>query len=54
MGMPQIESLLRYAAADVTLGDYVMDPEEMLDLAASRVPPMNAALFRFLDSFAAA
>jgi GMP synthase-like glutamine amidotransferase len=54
MGMPQIESLLRHASSDITSGDYVMDAEEMLDLAASQVPPLSAALFRFLDSFAAA
>jgi len=51
MGMPQIESLLRQAAADITPGDYVMGPEEMLDLAPSQVPPLNAALSRFLDAF---
>ena len=53
MGMPHIESLLRYSAADLTAGDFVMDPEEMLDLAPSQLPPLNAALYRFLDSFAA-
>ncbi len=53
MGMPQIESLLRNASSDLTGGDFVMDPEEMLDLAASQVPPLNAAMIRFLDSFAA-
>jgi GMP synthase (glutamine-hydrolysing) len=53
LGMPQIESLLRNASGDLTGGDFVMDSEEMLDLAASQVPPLNAALFRFLDSFAA-
>ena len=51
MGMPQIESLLRHASADITAGDYVMDPEEMLDLAPSQAPPLNAALSRFLDAF---
>jgi GMP synthase-like glutamine amidotransferase len=54
MGLPHIESLLRNASADLTGGDFVMDSEEMLDLAASQVPPVNAALFRFLDSFVAA
>ena len=54
MGMPQIESLLRYASADITPGDFVMNAEEMLDLAASQVPPINASLYRFLDSFTAA
>jgi GMP synthase-like glutamine amidotransferase len=54
MGMPHIESLLRNASGDLTGGDFVMDSEEMLNLAASQVPPLNAALFRFLDSFAAA
>ena len=54
MGMPHIESLLRHAAADLTGGDFVMNAEEMLDLAASQAPPLNAALLRFLDSFAAA
>jgi len=51
MGMPQIESLLRHASADLTAGDYVMSAEEMLDLAPSQVPPLNAALSRFLDTF---
>jgi len=51
MGMPQIESLLRNASADLTGGDFVMAPEEMLDLAPSQVPPLNAALSRLLDSF---
>jgi GMP synthase (glutamine-hydrolysing) len=51
MGMGQIESLLRHAAADITAGDYVMSAEEMLDLAPSQVPPLNAALSRFLDAF---
>jgi GMP synthase (glutamine-hydrolysing) len=53
MGMPQIESLLRHASADITEGDFVMNAEEMLDLAASQAPPLGAALSRFLDSFAA-
>src|SRR5258706_16135914 len=44
MGMPHIESLLRNAASDLTAGDFVMDPEEMLDLAPSQIPPLNAAL----------
>jgi GMP synthase (glutamine-hydrolysing) len=51
MGLPQIESLLRHASTDLTSGDYVMGPEEMLDLAPSQVPPLNTALFRFLDAF---
>jgi len=51
MGLPQIESLLRHASADITSGDFVMNAEEMLDLAPSQVPPLNAALYRFLDSF---
>ena len=51
MGMPHIESLLRHASADITAGDYVMGAEEMLDLAPSQVPPLNAALYRFLDAF---
>jgi len=51
MGMPHIESILRHSASDLTGGDYVMDPQEMLDLAPSQVPPLNAALSRFLDSF---
>ncbi len=54
MGMPHIESLLRHAAADITEGDFVMDTEEMLDLAASQAPPLGAALSRFLDSFVSA
>ncbi len=53
MGMPHIESLLRHAASDITEGDFVMNAEEMLDLSASQAPPLNAALCRFLDSFAA-
>jgi GMP synthase (glutamine-hydrolysing) len=51
MGMPQIETILRHSSADITAGDYVMDPAEMLDLAPSQVPPLNAALSRFLDAF---
>ena len=54
MGISHIESLLRHSVADITQGDFVMDPEEMLDLAASQAPPLNASLSRFLDSFAAA
>ena len=49
--MPHIETLLRHASADLTAGDYVMDAEEMLDLAPSQAPPVNAALYRFLDAF---
>jgi len=54
MGMPHIESLLRNASADLTMGDYVMDAEAMLDLAPSQVPPLNAALYRFMDAFSQA
>jgi len=53
MGMAQIEALLRHASADLSAGDYVMDPEEMLDLAPSQVPPIHAAIIRFLDAFVA-
>jgi GMP synthase (glutamine-hydrolysing) len=53
LGMPHIESLLRNAGSDLkSEGDFVMDPEEMLDLTASQAPPLNAALCRFLDAFA--
>ncbi len=51
MGMPHIESLLRYASTDITAGDFVMDPQEMLDLAPSQLAPLNAALYRFLDAY---
>ena len=51
MGMSHIESLLRHASTDLAAGEFVMAPEEMLDLAPSQVPPLNAALHRFLDSF---
>jgi GMP synthase-like glutamine amidotransferase len=51
MGLPQIESLLRHASSDITDGDFVMAAEEMMDLAPSQAPPLNAALSRFLDSF---
>ena len=53
MGLSQIESILRHASADLTAGDYVMAPQEMLDLAPSQAPPVNAALDRLLDAFAA-
>lgn len=52
LGMTHIESLLHYAASDLTQGAYVMVAQEMLDLAPSQVPPLNAALYRFLDAFA--
>src|ERR1017187_3547211 len=51
MGLSQIESLLRHASTDLTSDDYVMAPQEMLDLAPSQAPPLNAALYRFLDAF---
>jgi GMP synthase-like glutamine amidotransferase len=53
LGLSHIETLIRYAGGDVTPGDYVMDPQEMMDLAPSRVPPLQAALYRFLDAFSA-
>jgi GMP synthase-like glutamine amidotransferase len=51
MGMPHIETLLRHASADLSAGDYIMGAEEMLDLTPSQAPPVNAALYRFLDAF---
>lgn len=53
MGLSQIETLIRYASADLTAGAFVMDPQEMVDLAPSQTPPLQAALYRFLDAFAA-
>jgi GMP synthase (glutamine-hydrolysing) len=47
MGMPHIETLLRHAASDLTSGDFVMGSEEMLDLAPSQVPPLNAVSIVF-------
>jgi GMP synthase-like glutamine amidotransferase len=53
LAMPHIETLLRHAASDMTPGDFVMGGEEILDLAPSQGPPLNAALYRLLDSFTA-
>jgi len=52
VSMAEIESLVRYCAKDMTPGDYVMNAEEMFDLAPSQIPPINAALSRLLDGFA--
>lgn len=47
-----IETLMRYAGEEPA-GTYVQTPEDILDLIPSQVPPLNAALFRFLDGFTA-
>lgn len=46
-----IETLMRYGAADMTAGPFVQTADEILDLVPSKIPPLNAALFRFLDGF---
>lgn len=51
IGFPQIERLVRQASHDLTEGSFVQDPQEMIALASSYAPPLNAALFRFLDAF---
>ena len=51
MALAHIETLIRYASQDIKPGDFVMDPQEMMDLAPSQVPPLHSALYRFLDAF---
>lgn len=54
MAGAHIESLLRYAAQDLQpAGAYTQTLDEILDFIPSQVPPLNAALFRFLDGFTA-
>lgn len=52
VSLAEIESLIRYCGKDMAAGDYVMSAEDMFDQAPLQVPPMNAALSRFLDGFA--
>jgi len=51
VSMTEVENLIRNCPKDITKGNFVMTAEEMLDLAPSHVPPINAALSRFLDGF---
>ncbi len=52
VSMSEIETLIRHCPIDLVKGDSVMTAEEMLDLSAAYIPPLHAALNRFLDGFA--
>ena len=54
MTLAQIQRLTEYCASDiVTTAQYVQGAPEMFDLSNRLIPPMQQALYRFLDGFVA-